>query len=295
MSQINASEVTFGIEIEACVPVAAVQQHNITVGGYHRGIQVAALPTGWNAQSDSSIQCERGYVGIEFVSPKLQGEDGLAQVEKVCEWLNSIGAKVNKSTGLHVHCGVDKLDAAALARLIALVSYYEKALYASTGTRSREQGHYCQTIKAKYRPVAQAKKADSSVFSRMINGSHDRYYILNLVPLASGLRQAVEFRVFSGSTNATKIKAYIQLCIALICRAADSTKMVKWDAPTTKAKRYEGKGMGYATLHTLLTNIGWIKYRATTPAYGILRQDETKDMVAELLRLATKYDGGAND
>ncbi len=294
MSQINISEITFGIEIEATVPVEAVRQHNITVGGYHRGIQVAALPTGWNAQSDSSIQCERGYVGIEFVSPKLAGEDGLAQIEKVCEWLNSIGAKVNKSTGLHVHVGTDKLDAAGLARLIALVSYYEKALYASTGTRSREQGHYCQTIKTKYRPVAQAKKADSSVFSRMIHGSHDRYYILNLAPLASGLRQAVEFRVFSGSTNATKIKAYVQLCLALVVKAATETKMSKWDAKVSRNSKYEGKGEGYISLHYMLKRIGWIKTRSTQATHGLIRENERESYTRELLRLANKYDGGAN-
>lgn len=291
MSQINLNETTFGIEIEACVPVAKVAELNIRVGGYHRGIQVTQLPAGWNAQSDSSIHCDYGFVGIEFVSPKLAGEAGIAEVEQVVAWLNSIGAKVNKSTGLHVHVGVSGLDAAALARLIALVSFNEKALYASTGTTSREQGSYCRTIKGKYRPVATAKKADASVLNAIVTGSHDRYYILNLAPLASGIRQAVEFRCFAGTLNAVKVKAAVQLCLALVEKAAESKKMVAWDAPARQAKRYEGKGEGYAALQSLLANLGWIGYRKGQKVYGIIKADDRKEMVAELLRLADKYDG----
>jgi hypothetical protein len=290
MSQFNLNETTFGIEIEACVPVEKVREFNIVVGGYHRGIQVAALPTGWNAQSDNSIACDCGYVGIEFVSPKLQGEDGIQQVEKVCEWLNSIGAKVNKSTGLHVHIGVAGLDAAALARLIALVSYNEKAIYASTGTKSREQGRYCQTIKHKYRPVTQEKKADNSVLNRLVSHSHDRYYILNLAPLASGLRQAVEFRAFAGTTNATKVKAYIQLCLALAHKAATSTRMVAWDAKPTKDREFAAKGEGFVALTHLLKNLGWIKPGLKPFVCGLIRTEERAEMVRELTRLADKYD-----
>src|SRR5262245_13438734 len=93
----NANELTFGIEIECLIPAANAPQ----VGGYHAGRQIEDLPTGWNAQHDGSIRTRRGYVGVEVVSPVLSGPDGVRQVKFVCEWLASIGAKVNQSTGLH--------------------------------------------------------------------------------------------------------------------------------------------------------------------------------------------------
>jgi hypothetical protein len=289
-TNINISEVTFGIEIEACVPVGMVRDLNIRVGGYHRGIQVTQLPAGWNAQSDASISCPVGYVGIEFVSPKLQGEDGLRQIEQVCDWLNSIGAKVNNSTGLHVHVGVDSLDAAGLARLISLVSYYEKALYASTGTTSRETGSFCRSIKAKYAEVQQKKTADYRVLNNIASDHCDRYHILNLHPLASGQRQAVEFRVFAGTTSSLKIKAAVQICLALVHKAATSAKMSNWDAKVSRNAKFAGKGEGWISLHYMLKRIGWIKTRSTQEVFGLIRTDEAKEYTKEMLRLADKYD-----
>src|SRR5437764_919765 len=92
--QMNATEITFGIEIECTIPV----QNAPAVGGYHNGVQIAGLPAGWNAQRDSSIQAQRGFVGVEVVSPVLKGVDGTRQIKLVCEWLKQIGAKVNRST-----------------------------------------------------------------------------------------------------------------------------------------------------------------------------------------------------
>ena len=40
----NASDLTFGIEIECTIPA----QNAPSVGGYHHGIQISDLPNGWN-------------------------------------------------------------------------------------------------------------------------------------------------------------------------------------------------------------------------------------------------------
>src|SRR4051812_30421419 len=49
----NASEMTFGIEIETIAPDTAVQQDGLRIGPYHRGIQVPYLPVGWKAEHDT--------------------------------------------------------------------------------------------------------------------------------------------------------------------------------------------------------------------------------------------------
>src|SRR4051794_5582390 len=97
----NANDLTFGVEFEVTVPVSAM----VAVGGYHRGLPVQGLPAGWNAQADASIQAGNGFRGVEIVSPVLKGIDGMRQIQAVCDWLRLIGARVNRSTGFHVHVG----------------------------------------------------------------------------------------------------------------------------------------------------------------------------------------------
>src|SRR5947209_4242565 len=96
----NANDLTFGVELEVTLPVGTCP-----VGQYHFGVQVPQLPPGWKAERDGSIRPEAGYMAAEIVSPVLKGADGLRQLKAVCDWLQSVGAKVNRSTGLHVHVG----------------------------------------------------------------------------------------------------------------------------------------------------------------------------------------------
>lgn len=138
---IHVNDLTFGVELETTLPLGTCP-----VGGYHQGVQVPQLPPGWKAERDGSIHTGPGHMAAEIVSPVLKGADGLRQLQAVCAWLNSVGAKVNRSTGFHVHVGFDGSDLDALHRLVSLVANFEKALYAATGTHHREQGHYCRGI-----------------------------------------------------------------------------------------------------------------------------------------------------
>jgi hypothetical protein len=134
---IDVNDLTFGIEIETAMPRGVVR-----VGNYHSGYQVPQLPHGWRAERDASIHCPQGHEPCEIVSPVLKGEDGVRQVVQVLAWLKGVGAKVNRSTGFHVHVGWNA-DEETTKRLVFLVSNFEKALFAATGTKSREEGHYC--------------------------------------------------------------------------------------------------------------------------------------------------------
>src|ERR1700687_1873180 len=126
MTAVN--EMTFGVEFELTLPNGTIQQ----VGGYHHGAQIPGLPDGWNAQHDGSIRAAGGRQGVEVVSPILRGIEGLEQIEKVCEGMKLTGAKVNASTGFHIHIGFDRRNKDGLRRLVSLVANFEKALFAST-------------------------------------------------------------------------------------------------------------------------------------------------------------------
>jgi len=139
----NANQIAFGIEFETTLPA----RDDTPIGSYHHGTQVPWLPSGWKAESDSSIRPTTPYrKGCEFVSPKLRGAEGLAEVERALDAINARNAKVNPSCGLHITITWEG-DAAALARLISLVGNHEKAIFASTGTRRREQIAYAKPIK----------------------------------------------------------------------------------------------------------------------------------------------------
>jgi len=201
----NAAELSFGIEIETCVG----SRKQIDIGPYHSGRQVRYLPQGWTASSDSSIRPASSQTGCEIVSPILKGEDGIKQVVKAVKILKREGHKVNESCGVHVHVFFSPEWAAdKLAKLISTVSYLEKGIYASSGTKSREAGQWCHSV----RQYQNSKEAD-----RNMKGAHRcRYHLLNTTNLTDGTRPTVEFRAFSGSLNPTKIVGWIQLCLGIV-------------------------------------------------------------------------------
>jgi len=279
----NANQMTFGIEIETVAPDSAVQNEGLRIGAYHHGIQVPYLPQGWKAERDGSVDASRGGHPCEIVSPVLRGPEGLAQVAEVARTLEAKGHRVNITCGVHVHVGWNReLPAAALARLVTIVAYLEKGLYAITGTKSRERGRYCGGVR-KYGNDKDAKPALD----------HNRYHALNLTSLARGTRETVEFRVFSGSLKPTKILGWIQVCLGLVERAQNGKRSPKWTpAPLTGGWKKAGEGRseaerligylawgaGYARIHHG-RQYGWIS--------DLVPQDQVK---AEFRRLAAKYD-----
>jgi hypothetical protein len=279
----NANEMTFGVEVETAAPQSAVENDNLRIGAYHQGIQVSYLPRGWKAERDGSIRTDGGYHACEIVSPVLRGAEGLAQVAEVVKTLEEKGHRVNISCGVHVHVGWKRdWPAEALARLVTIVAYCERGLYAITGTKNRERGTYCGGVR-KYGNDKDAKPALD----------RNRYHALNLTNLASGRSETVEFRVFSGSLSATKICGWIQVCLGLVERATNGKRSPTWTPKPLKGgwkKAGEGAseaerligylawGAGYARIHGG-KQYGWVS--------DVIPQEQVK---TEFRRLAAKYD-----
>jgi hypothetical protein len=284
---IPVHDLTFGVELEVTLPVGCCP-----VGSYHHGLQVPDLPAGWKAERDSSIVAGPGFMAAEIVSPVLQGTAGLRQVQAVCDWLNRVGAKVNRSTGFHVHVGFDRADTSALRRLVSLVANFEKALYAATGTHSREEGSYCRSVQddARYQRAFRDCLATSSYLAR--------YHVLNLTNLLGYGKPTVEFRVFAGTTKATKAIGYVRLCLGIVEKALRMKKLPKWTAKTpVETSPIHRSGEGQTALTRLFYGLGWTKGREEH-TYGDLQAEELPSLEAikkELMRLARKYDGGEHD
>jgi len=136
----NANEMTFGVEIEATIPAGV-----IAVGPHGQGLPIPQLP-GWKADRDPSIRAGHGRVACEFVSPVYTGSEGLALFVRDVEAIKALGASVNRTCGLHIHVGFNKQDLPALERVTTMVANFEKAIYASTGTKNRERGGWCRGL-----------------------------------------------------------------------------------------------------------------------------------------------------
>lgn len=280
----NASEMTFGVEIETHMPRGSVNP-----GPHRDGRQVEWLPAGWLADSDPSIIVPHdGRVKCEFVSPVLKGAEGLRQVCEVVAEIKRRGGQVNASCGTHVHVGYDKRNTPAVGRLISLVANHEKALYAATGTRNREQGSgsryrtcWCKSMKQYGNKEIAAERA-----------SRDRYHLLNLATVHA----TVEFRVFGASLNPVKLAAYVRLCVAL-CEKSLATKKAAPFITAAKTSRNRARftgGEGHAELVRLFYAIGWRKNGASTKGvHGVIEGEGVPSMEAArkvLSRLATQYD-----
>ena len=282
----NANQICFGVELETTIPAS----DTTPIGPYHHGTQVPWLPTGWKAERDRSIQTfAADRKGCEFVSPVLKGIEGVRQIEDAIDQINARGGRVNFSCGLHITVTFNG-DAAALARLISLVGNHEKAIFASTGTRRREQTVYTKRIKQYGNKDAAKNRCEA-----------DRYHLLNLTHLARGANR-IEFRAFAGTLNKTKVIGYLMMVLGLVELALNSTRCADWDYAkkdgTKSCWDRPGAGYGETEINRLFYRLGWTKgwYKGELKdkKFGLVADETTtpdfKEIKKKLMEMGRKYD-----
>lgn len=273
----NANEITFGLEVEGTIPADAP----FTVGPHGNGHPIPQLRNEWLADGDPSIHAGRNRRPCEFVSPVYRGVEGLRQLLADLATIKSLGAEVNASCGLHIHVGFDKSNPELSAKLATLVSNFEKAIFASTGTKNRERGRWCAGLN-RY----------GTVQSAMANGRMSRYHVANFATT----KPTVEFRAFSASLNPQKIVGYVRMCVGLVERAVNAKRITNWTAkPVSPTSPIARKGEGQTALTRLFYQLGWIKGRQPH-TFGDLSGEglpEFKRTKRELMRMARKYDAQA--
>lgn len=290
MNTTNASNLTFGIEIECYIPEQNLQNAGVRIGGYHNGLQVNCLPQGWNAQSDSSIRAPHGKRGIEIVSPVLMGADGIRQVEFVLQWLRDMSAGCNESCGIHVHVGADENTA---RKLVGLVAQHEKALFAASGKKgkSRSNNHYCNGL-IRNQNIRDAHESNRLVLN---TAGQSRYQTLNLTNLLSGRRPAVEFRAFAATFRTEVVLGYIRICLGMTQFAMASKKGFKFES-----KWIDSNASGKTHMQRLMWRLRWGKANSKDTNrikighdFGWIGSDNSncpKAAAKNLLALAKEFD-----
>lgn len=204
----NANTLTFGVECETYnvmrdALIREVEQRNISIqseGYNHRDNNHY-----YKIVSDSSIQ---GVNGQEIVSPILKGKEGLNSLKMVCDSLNAIGAKVNRSTGLHIHFDASKISDAHFVQIFRNYQKIESVIDSFMPVSRRSNNNrFCGSI--------QGLDYDScNTKSDVIRVNGTRYRKVNAESYLN--HKTVEFRQHSGTTDYDKIANWINFLRKLI-------------------------------------------------------------------------------
>lgn len=276
----KAAQIRFGIELETFIPIAS----RVAVGGYHSGFPVESGYRGterreaptfgrsgkWRAERDGSITYEDGFAPCEFVSPILNGEEGIAHLREFVQFLNFIGAGVNKSCGCHVTVGVQGLRphgdrmtndvsgiARAVRRIVRVANRHALAIYGQTGTGRHENERYAAQV-----PVTGADLTNNLVLPEPDGSTYNQKAVNNVSAIGRGMvnclkafpenlsKSAIEFRAFAGTVNEHKVLHHVATVLG-ICRKAMETRVVP-------SFTYKKPANSEAALREMWQSLGWI-------------------------------------
>lgn len=195
----------FGVELELTGPSQSIiveALRNIGINVVTRGY-AATNGERWELKTDCSVN---GH-GLELVSPKLYGEDGFEQLEKVCTALRNAGATVDRSTGLHVHIDFRNKTLEQIKNSVLPIIERQDTI-AKFVAPSRRTNHYC--------PQWSRYDIDSFV------NTNSLHHAMNMGPRGAvnlwsyGRHGSIEFRSHGGSTRFDRIAAWVRFLFAAV-------------------------------------------------------------------------------
>ena len=180
----------------------------------------------WKFMSDASIHVEsksdQPAEAVELVSPICVYED-ISTIQELIRKLRASGAISNSSCGIHVHIDASPHTANSLRNLTNIMASKETLIYKALNVHVSRERDYCRKVDYRFLEELNAKKPQTLDEVKNIwyngrdgSGQHydaSRYHCLNLHAVFN--KGTVEWRLFNGTTHAGKIKAYIQLCLAI--------------------------------------------------------------------------------
>ena len=192
----------FGVEIEAygidksrlaeLIRNAGVECH---VEGYNHSTR-----RHWKIVTDGSLD---GVNAFEIVSPILEGLEGIEELQKVCEVLETSRVKINKSCGLHIHFDASGFGLQQVKNMLFNYASFEAEIDSFMPTSRRENNNtYCKSVIGYETRVERATTMQqlASVFS-------SRYFKVNLQSYSR--HNTIEFRQHSGTVEFKKISNWI--------------------------------------------------------------------------------------
>lgn len=228
----SAADLSFGVEIECY----NVNRQNLCTLAQRSGLIVRSESynhtdneTYYKIVSDGSIY---GNNGNEIVSPVLRGESGLQSLKTLCECLQFAGAKINKSTGLHIHLGLDGITDKHYYNI-----FYNYAVCYSAICKflpnSRHDNSYCRKLTLlNYDYETYCRRNALTDIKQFICNTvyrSDRYRAVN--PCSYLRHNTLEFRQHSGTVEYRKIFGWLSFIRALIDYSKDNLLEGEYNDP----------------------------------------------------------------
>lgn len=228
-------EKKIGVEIEFFgvnyrTVISALKRVGVNIADWS-GYTHAVVPQ-WKLVYDASVTSTGTGLsnGLELVSPPLKMHEMEAQLEKVMEVLNGLGAKVDRSCGIHVHHEIDDLNVNHIKNIYKLYKKHENhinLLMPASRRQSAEQRGYCRAISN----TEMAKIELAETIEQIRYAQETRYRVINFQAYVK--YGTIEFRQHSGSTDFRKLMNWIRITQSLVA----SAKQAKTVKPMTEAQR----------------------------------------------------------
>lgn len=223
----------------------------------------------WKFQKDVSIMGPENEK-CELVTPILLYKD-IEVLQELIRKLRHAGAKsdATRGCGVHIHIGADGHTPHTLRNLANIMSGHEPLLAKTLNLDERRMWRFCQMVDPRFlielnkkKPKTMAQFADiwyrenGANYRRTQHYNDSRYHMLNYH--ATFTKGTIEFRLFQFDTpadgkqnglHAGRLKAYIQLCLAL-------SQMAK-EVRTASHKPQQNENPKYA-MRTWLLRLGFI-------------------------------------
>lgn len=210
----------FGVEMELTGPDFetirdALVEQGLNVLNERRGYG-ATNGNAWELKRDGSVH---GH-GLELASPKLRGYEGFEELKKACRALQSVGATVDASCGLHVHVDFRNMNLAAIRNEVRVLLANQDHVMSAMAP-SRRTNSYCSAWSARDIETLNAMDGAAGLSGYSVPGPRG---LVNLH--AYGAHGSVEFRSHGGTTSYKKVAAWVRFLL----RALDYGARHNYDA-----------------------------------------------------------------
>lgn len=244
-----------GISKEKAVAALKAVNMNLQIEGYNHETKKY-----WKLVPDGSLS-----EGFEVVSPILQRQAGLEEVEIAARALEDAGAYANRTCGFHVHFDASVLHIKHVKSIFHRYADHETEIDAfMPASRRGNMNTYCKSLHNL--PWAAFDNADSMI--SLANAQDSRYYKVNLRSYQR--HGTIEFRQHSGTVNFVKICNWVRFLSAFIdesIRIADNNGA----APISAMPGFSNanrklvaifEATGTATLDEICAKMGWLGHTA---------------------------------
>jgi hypothetical protein len=233
-----APSLTFGVEIEWTHGASRMD----AARGAQNALDAAGFQTSYRSSTSFAVLTSRGWQdfnvvydgsvgGGEMVTPPLTLAD-MDILQTVVRGMKAGGCRTRQSqAGIHVHVGAQDLTVAQIRNVARFTHAWEDNIKAVVNTDA-DRTRWCGDMKRAFVDALESKSngwtsedLDEAWYSHTGYGHagktrkyhNSRYHGLNLHALFTN--GTMEFRYFNGTLHAGKIRAYVELCLALVARA----------------------------------------------------------------------------